>query len=294
MEPKMTVDPILQRAAFDRLAATVAALVERKRATRSAGVKPALGPDFDHVALGYATFREFLKAAEREGCVRLIARPGMPDVDVVLPDAVVASTPDQQRIRPDLWKAFVDWRAGLIRVYDQVLDHAFTLPAVASPGEDRRWPVVRELLRTEPSRFQRIASIEPATVQMWMKDFAQAHEKEDVRAVLLAATQQVRPIAAFTSTARAFGCLPDWNAWRQRKTAQVIDDWAKKHELSLGEETGDHAVPEPLEREAPSLADASDYGSVVSSRRASIKAAVDRMSSDDLDKLWLPIYALDL
>lgn len=297
----MVVDLTAERqAAFARLSAIVERLVAEGRTTRSAGVKPALqfsDIGFDETRLGFRSFRAFLEAAERAGYVRLRRAAEGPDVDV-LPamaagDAEAVTPP--QRIRRDLWSAFVDWRAEWSRVYDRETDAVGWLPAVEGPDEDSRTAELRRAMLANAERYVPIEPLDQQATLERMREFVDGLEEGAARTALEAALTSPRPIRAFVTAAHEAGVHEIWNAFRLKRVRDRISEWAAANrvELNLTREREPIGEPRPAPRGRRVAAVSASPGSL-DDLRERVCRAVRRMSRGELLQLAIPLeYILD-
>jgi Uncharacterised protein family (UPF0158) len=293
-----------RQAAFARLGKLVERLVAEGRTTRSAGVKPALqfsDVGFDERRLGFRSFRAFLEEAERAGYVRLRRASEGPDVDV-LPAAAVAErrTDQPQRIRGDLWSAFVDWRADWARVYDRETDTVGWLPAVAPADESGDAADLRRAATEQSERYVRIEPLDQQATLKWMREFVAGPEAGAARTALETALTSPRPIRAFVTTSQETGLHEAWNAQRLTRVRNVITEWAASHglEVDLTREREPVGRPRPERRER--LAYRSSRQAAVATTasleqlRERVCRAVRRMSRGELLQLAIPLeYILD-
>jgi len=210
-------------------------------------VKPDLlvetGYRFDEGALGFQSFRAFLVAAEQAN--RVILRPAStgPDLDVYLPgeQAPAAQRPAEVRpvleIRPDLWKNFVEWTPGWIRVYDRQVDSAVRFPEKEVSGDDPAYLRLREQYRSQPDRFVPITPIDFQTTLSWMQEFTRSFPDGPTRAVLEAALQERLPLREFTNAIRHLSLYGEWNAFRSDRVRKIIVEWARRHDLDIDVDT---------------------------------------------------------
>ena len=226
--------------AFNRLAELTTRLVDRGRSTRSAGVKPALqglAADFDERRLGFRSFRAFLEAAEANGHITLRPVPGTPDVDVLpagsLPVDLARGVGRPERIRPDLWSAFVDWRSHWERVYDRETHRVGWLPTVPSPDEAAPVARLRTAASDEPSRYVRIEPIQQDETLGWMTEFVRRLPYGTDRQMLEDALTNARPIRAFVIAVKRSGVKDAWGKERLEHVRTHIASWAEANDLEL-------------------------------------------------------------
>ncbi len=284
-----------------------------KRRVVGASLKPALVSRsygaFSELSLGYARFGDFLREAERQGVVSLHRAPNSPDFDVTPPGepallhVAAAQEPEHSdadearrpttgptgHIRRDLWKCFVDWNQGFIRVYDSRADTARMLPNEPAPLEPNEFPKLRAALEAGEAH---VTPIVPITMQQqidWMREFADHQDVSGAQALLRFALTNERPLREFTRAARADPDLAKaWGAERTRRVAEVISKWAEDHglELSIWSQV------EPSRHSSSRKQLSGDLGGAEQELRDRLHAAIDRMPASELLRLSVPIEYL--
>jgi hypothetical protein len=224
---------------FTQLANVVGDLQRDGRSTRSAGIKPRLakrlGIPFDEKRYGFATFREFLRAAQAARVIDLCPAPSGPDLDVVLPGQQPRDVPHRARllrIRADFWSTFMDWTPGLQRAYDRDQGHAVRV-VTAAEVYDPQVRVLLNAIQTDHARFVPIDPIGLATQTEWARTFAAGRPPGEGHEVLTQALRADRPLQEFTHKVRTLPCFGDWTAFRNERVVDEIKAWAGKHELTV-------------------------------------------------------------
>jgi hypothetical protein len=235
--------PLALSEAFDALVRVVSRLRTMGKSHRAASVKPDLRVEtayrFDERALGFPSFRAFLVAAEQANRIVLRPAPSGPDVDVYLAgeQAPLAPRPidtlHYPEIRPDLWKNFVDWSPGWIRLYDRETGTAIRFPDKEIVGDDPDYDRLRALFRSQPDRFVPITPIDVRTTLDWMQQFARSFPDGPTRSVLEAGLLEPRPLREFTQAVRQRDLYGEWNLFRSDRLRTVILDWAAQHALDI-------------------------------------------------------------
>src|SRR5579872_1490983 len=280
-------DAALQ-ASFDELAKVVRERFREGRSTVAAALKAELqrrfAGRFDQTAIGYVSFRDFLKDAEARSLIRTRrARGG--DVEAVPPDVVdqpaSASTLPLESstfVRPDVWRAFVDWRPNWVRAYDLQQDRAVMYPASASPFDAPEWIEMRRSAADFPDRFKAIEPIAMDVQLRWITDFVETIADAGTRDQLKATLDSPRPFGAF---ARALQAVPEikaeWNRTREAQVLSYLRDWMDRNKLTLN--LIEERPSKPTEgATAPSQASTATEQQI----RAVLHAAIDRMPLADL------------
>lgn len=280
---------LLQAVVQDRLASG--------RRTHSAGLKPVMqrrsNEGFSELRLGFPTFRAFLEWAQEAGAVRLVPAAAGPDVEVL---PAVSGSPHikrsdagrlRARIRPDLWRSFVDWRADWRRVFDREAAEARMFPREPHEvGEAPEHASLRAALAADPNRFVEITPISQDKQLAWMREFANAEADPQLRLELQAALQTERPAAEFAARLRqTTTALYRWNRWREQRVGTVIQEWARTHQVDVAVyEEPEQRLPEP----------ASVFGERLDDEtlRRRLHEAVDRMPVAELLRLPIPLEYL--
>lgn len=252
--PTATQRGLQTRDAFELLHRIVIQQVAAELSSRSATVKQRMtkaNPQFHERFLGYKTFREFLKAAEAEGVVALRATKDSPDVDVLPAEGLDQPTsvaggvetkvgttsasglphlPRGARVRSDLWRAFTQWRAGLIRFWNPEDEMAYVLPQRIVPGESTAESEARR--NYAAGRVVAIEHVAQTDVLEWMREFT-AGRASDERGMLEAALGADRPWAAFTATLRDRGLYSEWHPVYGARVLERILAWSTTNQLHV-------------------------------------------------------------
>lgn len=289
----------LRDEAFDLLAAVVEENYAEGRRSYGASLKPELRrrthDGFMEARLGFSSFGEFLHAAKRAGRIMLYDAPRGPDREATPPgkpplavaDAAAGTT---DRVRGDLWDAFINWDEGWVRFYDREADRADRYPSAPVPLEPPRLADLRAQVENGGDRY---VFIDPITFDEqcgWMAEFAASEADATTRARLEEALRQDRPVRAFS---QALSVLPEARArWRSRRVREVhrrIRAWADERDLDL--EIFDHDAKVSANDTVGTVAQASTSDRLSELRRL-LHRAVDRMPEAELLALRLPVEYL--
>jgi len=289
------------RGAFELLRDAIKNLEERGRSTESAGVKPEMqrltGGEFNEKNLGFSSFGAFVAAAENADLVvRIETVPGHPMIKSTRATGTPSPTaarvtnealPSGPRLRPDLWRAFVDWRPEITRVYDKKKGKALMFPAAPGTNSTKEEDEIRLEADREKDRFVPIAPIPMETQYRWIKEFIETHGDNPLAVALRSTMEQARPIKAFSHVIRADPNLAQaWRSSRLARVAAVVTEWIGSQGLPI--QPWEQPATTPLRREqARGIAAASNE-----SLRALIHAAVDRMPAAELLRLSIPLEYL--
>lgn len=287
--------------AFDLLARVVADYCETGRRSYSAGLKPELQrrtPSFDEKALGFETFREFLRAAEGAQVVDLHPATRGPDIVVVphgqpVPAAPVHPAPSRTPVRSDLWKAWVDWTPGYRKVYDRVHDAAERIPSVPTVALDGRQRELAEALEAGDDRVVPIPGIPIEEHLAWTAEFAAG--AGDAAPLLQEALRKQRPAMEFAAALRRMPSVAArWRGFQLERVRAVLKAWAAEHGLDIAIDAPvPTAVAPPSRHESDTGGSSGGESDVeVEELRRRAHHAVDRMSATELGDLRIPLHAL--
>lgn len=288
--------------ALNLLIQTIADLRSQGRRAYGATLKQELKRrtlgQFDETALGFLRFGDFLRDAEGRKLVSISRSPGG-DVEAQLAvstelDRRPIESIDQQRsvVRKDLWSSFIDWREGMVRLYDKVLDQTAMFPAQESPLDS---PIVVEQRRawaSSPDRFVEIEHISMDEQLAWMRDFISHVQNPVAKRLLEEAAAGAHPHVDFARMVKAIPQLgSQWHQTRLSRVSRVIGDWTERNRLQI-----DILVPSvkaaTTEATVRALAASPDEPRLQRLRRL-LHRAIDRMSEAELATIQIPIGLLD-
>lgn len=296
--------PPLNEYYFAILRDEVVETISRGRKALAAGLKPRLQTKsngaFDEKILGYATFKQFLDAAEQHGYVALRLTPS--DVEVLASPIADETSASQtrpapgrgQQIRSDLWKAWIDWSEDVARVYDRELDKTELFPAQESPAEPEQIATLRAAVATNPTRYVPIRPLSTDETLAAMRSFADGWPNGVERAELLQSLEAASPQEAAVAFTRRVKHHPPaashWHQTRMKQVADAIADWAASNSIELTyivdserrtapASTRESAAPGPRSQDAASESEA---------MRRKILEAVGRMPLSELLRLPIP------
>jgi len=175
--------------------------------------------------LGFARFRDFLSEAAKEGYVVVDdTRPG--DYTLSLPAQPSGRAGQTARIRPDLWRAFLDWSHDLQRVYDIERDQATMLPVEPAPLEPQKFRELRQRIKANPGVFVTIEPIDMQTQLGWMREFAEKVSDSRIKSLLKSALASEKPAKLFSAVLRE---IPDeqinWRNTLRVHARSFIEEW---------------------------------------------------------------------
>lgn len=298
---------------FALLTKAVGELNQRRVAPKAAVTKSMmrrlsteLGMDtFDEHMHGYTSFRAFLKAAVERGTIildtksdedYLIFLPG----SMTTPDAAqqrLGPEPDQdgaviqtqRRVRKDLWEAFIDWRKGLERVYDEQVGRAYMFPIQAVPDEPAEIAEIRQRRSAEPHRYREIIPISFDDQIEWMHAFGQSLDRPEVSEILKAGFRSDRPAAVFRSAIRAFPDIDEsWRAYLLSRVIESIERWAEQEQLDVNLfEAPPRQQPRIIQAQVKPLVLNADAD--VAELRVRLHRAIDTMPAHELMLIRLPV-----
>jgi hypothetical protein len=275
----------------------------------AAGLKPRLqalsNGDFSEARLGFPSFKYFLEAAEEAGVVELTRTPfdvvALPSkrsdsvvTDVEAGGASQPQTLNGKRIRPDLWRAWVEWSPSLKRFFELSSGRVVFLVDGRAEDEPQSLSSLRQQIAESPERYIPIAPISSETTVYAMRAFAASWDDSTEREAMLAALRPSVPEKAavdFTRFLRVHNRIAAaWHLTRLAQVAESIDEWRRQHKVEVNYLI-DIAPPSRKvvghQRAATSLTE----GDI----RERIASAVQRMPLGDLLRLPIPAeYLFDI
>ena len=281
--------------AFAVLRETVADMQARGRITRIAGVKPEMirrAPGFDERRAGFRSFGAFVDAAAARGVVRIVTdADGWERVTADGEAEGGRETPNPDRLRPDIWRAFTEFGEGWLRCWDRATARAIRLPISPRPTEPASHTNLREALAGGTGAVILIESVPMDEQIQWMRDFASALGDHPLARPLMAALDDDKPFRAFSAVLNAdTGLRRQFNRVKRDRVLDAVRRWAAANNVDL--DALDHQA-EPAEpgTARPSAGKQSDSGDAL---RAALHRAIDEMSLDDLRRLSVPAgYIVD-
>jgi hypothetical protein len=301
-------------ASFGLLADALSELAsERGMPVKAAVLKPRMRrlsmDTFDEKTLGYESFRAFLEEAARQGSIVLDAGSGQ-DYLVSPPSAAavgnsligssgasyVASLSQpraaNRRVRSDVWAAFVDWRQGIVRLYDRATGKIISFARRAEIDESAETAAEKRSWETHPDHFVQIEPISFDQQITWMKEFAEKIDRPELRAVLNAGFSSDRPAAIFRSVIRAQPKIDE--AWRSTLSSHVIDyilAWSAAREVDIHPF---EAPPELAPTAEPTGNLRHDGASQLTRLRSRLHSAIDAMPFHELMQIKIPVGYLPM
>lgn len=292
---------------FALLRTIVDDLTAAGRRSFAAGLKPRLqslsNGEFAETRLGFPTFKSFLEAAEEAGVVELRRTPS--DLMVV----PARSTPGRQgapparhaggvlgpgkRIRPDLWRAWVEWSSELKRFYDRATDRVMFFLDKEDVNQPEALVSARRQVVEEPDRYIEIEPIGAHATVDAMREFAGSWPDEDERRAMLDALTAPNPERAavsFTRFLRVHSSISSaWHVARMQQVASAIATWCQQHGVSTNYIVDTSSGPRiPSSTAVPGRIDEDQL-------RSRIVNAVQRMTLADLLRLPIPAeFLLDI
>ena len=213
------------------------------------------GQTFKESDYGASTFREFLHNNDDLLQVDSSSLPGI----VTLKSSEGISTasdsrvPRRQSIRPDLWRAVLDYSSGSRYLWDTATSTA----SVAPDGSNGPF----------------LPTISPDVMRQWKEEFLSSVSGQDSESERLKTWQeQSLPTAALPGPLR----LP-WNRFLKRKVEETIKGWFEEQKI---------AAPRIADQESSNPAD-----DETESLREFVIACVRQMSKEELERLSLPSKA---
>jgi hypothetical protein len=260
-------------------------------------------------ALGYRRFRDLVADAEAQGLVSVDAnRQG--DIAVNPPSATRADV-DTPFLRPDLWKAIVDWDPAMTRVWDTESRRAMIFPTEPVLLEPEKYQKVRSELASDPKRFVSIPHLTISDQLELLRQFSDSLNLDPVTRTLVGqGFETKRPMKNVLDILKDYE--PDaavgWTAVLRARANAYAEQW-KKSSPALADISLIARVDEPASHQArrasgerfnESVKEASDVSESRSTPvehllidenalRYLIHRAVDRMPLHELQALRIPL-----
>ena len=267
------------------------------RVTTTAGLSSALKQSgIEPKALGFPAFKDFWQFAEDRQMICRHREPNghwlvlLPGEEAPNPETVTNRTttpkgldPARVRLKPAVWRAFVEWDDAYARFWDREAREAFMVPSAWVPSQ------------VDDTRYLGFGPITQSTQIGWMREFAEAHDGANKREVLEALDNNA-PLGAFRKALSASGALRDWHTTLTRRVAEVVLAWCQQNgvpETDLVEPTrGKASQPTPSSGPEPYDVTSSERtrdarSHLAAELRVAVHQAVDRMSLDELAALPL-------
>lgn len=246
--------------------------------------------------VGIRRFRDLVDLAASEGLVVVDTRPAG---DIRISPPSDADSPDS----PDLafngaiWRAMVDWRPNMLRVWDTRDRRARFIPEHPVPLEPERFASVRNEILGNEDRFLHLPHLTSADQLQLLREFAAGEALGgDQRQLLAAALASSRPIQ------RGLQILRDLDESASRRWSDLLRSSVRQRLATWAAETAGAPSPdelmEPIPAPEPTLPieetkhKPRDEAASVTALRAAVHRAVDSLSPDELRALQLPAGAL--
>jgi hypothetical protein len=223
--------------------------------------------EFTEQRWGAATFRQFLSRYPDLVAIDASRHPPIVELrDREREDSGTETAPAERaitaaiRIRPDLWRAVLDYSSGRVYVWDE--DSLTAVPATA-PAEETR-PV--------------LPTVSEETYSSWRADFAR--ESAPLVSPRHAATTDRWREEGLPTTQLPPALRGPWNAALKRHVLETLETWFAAHEI----EPPDDLIEEERPARAPSP--------TTESLRDLVLACVAVMTREELEALHLPAAAV--
>lgn len=204
------------------LARAVKELHETGRATKAAGVSAymrRLDPTFSQDRTPFAGFRNIIDSAVADGLIT--SERGASDFELkpaasAPPGAALTVGKPRTTLRPDLWRALLDWTPN------------------ARHGYNRRTRITSTVEDPLPADMVRVPSVSRDQRVVWMTAFTQEEPDLTVRSNLLEGLGEDDPASGFMSAVRSSTTLE--RRWKRALRGHIIaraDEWANDNEIQL-------------------------------------------------------------
>jgi hypothetical protein len=217
------------------------ASVKALKQTRSSGL-------FDQTKLGFAKFKDFLKAAEEAGLIAITEGGPGHDISIHLREEQAPLPQDagdrspiftscnnsaNATIRPDLWSAFTFFQTDSLHFFDRLNQRAYRIPQEANAMEPAAIRSLRNRLE-DTSTIIPIRPIPMPTLLQWMKEFAESQPAHIRESLLNALKAESQPHRNFSLAVRTFRGLPRiWHKFHVRGVSEAIMKWANENRVEI-------------------------------------------------------------
>lgn len=221
----------------------------------------ASGGTFDEQQQGYPSFTAFLRATTRDVVVDWDVRPPIAQLTPAARAAIADGEPDpralrspSRRIRPDLWRAVIDYSSGATHFWDATARTAVH----TGPGEE------------PPADALRLPTLEKNEITTWRREFATGalQDEPEFQDELERWVEEGLPTAALPQAMRG-----RWNRFQTDRVVARLEEWFGEHALAqpeLWELPGRQVPPRP------------------SGLRDVVRKCVDAMTPAELSRLSIP------
>lgn len=246
--------------------------------------------------VGFRRFRDLVDLAASEGLVVVDTRP-VGDIRIApLADANGTESPNLA-FNSAIWRAMVDWRPDMLRVWDTREGRARFIPEHPVPLEPERFASVRNEILVSTDRFLQLPHLTFADQLQLLREFAAGEAlTDDQKQLLDAALGSSRPIQ------RGLQLLRDLDESASRRWSDVLRTSVRQRLAAWAAETAGAPDPDELMEPVPApeptlpIEDAKrkprDEAASVAALRAAVHRAVDSLSPEELRALQLPAGAL--
>jgi len=246
--------------------------------------------------IGFKRFRDLVAVAESEGLVEVnVHSPG--DIRISLPGGSEGVGTTEAAFHPAVWRAMVDWRPDMLRLWDRSRGRAHFFPKHAVPLEPERFVGLREELHDYPSNFVEFPYLVVEDQVELLRRFAKDRLRGlgDQDRLFTAALNSGRPIQRGLQVLRDLDetATTDWSRVLRRAVQERLEQWtastsgAPRMEDLVQTATSEPPLPFEETRRRPR-----EEASITASLRAAVHRAVDNLSPEELRALVLPAGVL--
>jgi hypothetical protein len=210
---------------------------------------------FDEAKFGYQSFGEFVNSLS--DILEIEAATFPPTVrlrESGATDVVAEEVDTQKRVRPDLWRAVLDYASGLTYVWD------------ASKGEAGPGAVGPGLIP--------VPTVTKGDLDVWRTEFAKRHANGIVEVTEREALERWRTLGLSTASLPR-QLIGAWNRELKSRVHDRIQEWAQREGIDLPRSILAGPKRDPAREELEQL-------------RALVVACVQAMSKEELNELRLP------
>lgn len=246
--------------------------------------------------IGLKRFRDLVDLARSEGLIE-VDQGSAGDIRLSLPGDADDAGSAAAAFHTAVWRAMVDWRPDMLRLWDRTRGRAHYFPKDPVPLEPERFAGLREELREHPDNFLDLPYFGVEDQVDLLGRFAKTRLAlhADQVSLFAAALDSSRPIQRGLQLLRDLdeAATTEWSRVLRRAVRERLEKWttstAGAPQMDELTQTVTSEPPLPIEeiRRRPK-----DEASAILSLRTAVHHAVDNLSPEELRALPMPAGVL--
>lgn len=246
--------------------------------------------------VGFRRFRDLVDLAASQGLLVVDSRPAG-DIRIAPPAAAGGPESQDPAFNSAVWRAMVDWRPNMLRVWDTQDRRAQFIPEQPVPLEPERFASVRSEILASEDRFLQLPHLTFSDQLQLLREFAASESLTGDQAQLLdAALGSNRPIQRGLQLLRDLdeSASKRWSDILRAAVSHRLEEWAEQTPGAprLDLLTEPSPAPEPALPLEETRRRPREEAAGIAALRAAVHRAVDSLSPDELRALQLPAGAL--